>query len=84
MEGYGITECSPAVTLNRPDNNRPGTVGQAVDSVELAVVDLDSGEELPRGKQGLLLVSGVSVFAGYVGDGSRVAVSGAIRENAGT
>ena len=69
MEGYGITECSPAVTLNRPDNNRPGTVGQAVDAVELAVVDLDSGEELPRGKQGMLLVSGVSVFAGYVGEG---------------
>ena len=69
MEGYGITECSPAVTLNRPDNNRPGTVGQAVDSVELAVVDLDKGEEVPRGQQGMLLVSGVSVFAGYVGDG---------------
>jgi acyl-CoA synthetase (AMP-forming)/AMP-acid ligase II/1-acyl-sn-glycerol-3-phosphate acyltransferase/acyl carrier protein len=69
MEGYGITECSPAVTLNTPANNRPGTVGKAVDSVELAIVDLDAGEEVPRGKQGMLLVSGVSVFAGYVGDG---------------
>ena len=69
MEGYGITECSPAVTLNTPDNNRPGTVGRAVDSVELAVVDIESGEELPRGKQGMLLVSGISVFSGYVGDG---------------
>jgi long-chain-fatty-acid--[acyl-carrier-protein] ligase len=67
LEGYGITECSPVVSANRPDANQPGTVGQPLPGVEVSVVDLDSGEELPRGRQGMLLVSGPTVFPGYLG-----------------
>jgi acyl-CoA synthetase (AMP-forming)/AMP-acid ligase II/1-acyl-sn-glycerol-3-phosphate acyltransferase/acyl carrier protein len=65
-EGYGITECSPVVSVNRPDRTRPGTIGQPLDDVEVRVVDPDSMEPLPAGKQGLLLVHGPTVFSGYL------------------
>jgi long-chain-fatty-acid--[acyl-carrier-protein] ligase len=64
-EGYGITECSPVVSVNRPEANRPGTVGQPLPGVEVCVVDLDTGDLLPTGRVGLLLISGPMVFPGY-------------------
>src|SRR5262249_38682189 len=45
---------------------RPGTIGQALPNVELCVVDMDTGEPLPPGKMGMLLVSGPTVFPGYL------------------
>lgn len=68
LEGYGVTECSPVVAVNRPEANRPGSVGQPLPGVEVCVVDLEAGEALPPGKMGMLLVSGPSVFPGYLGD----------------
>jgi long-chain-fatty-acid--[acyl-carrier-protein] ligase len=67
LEGYGITECSPCVSINRPGNTRPGTLGLALPDVELLVVDLETDEALPPGKMGMLLVSGPTVFPGYIG-----------------
>jgi long-chain-fatty-acid--[acyl-carrier-protein] ligase len=67
LEGYGITECSPVVAVNRPEANRPGTVGQALPGVEVCAVDLQTEEPLPRGQMGMLWVSGPTVFPGYVG-----------------
>jgi long-chain-fatty-acid--[acyl-carrier-protein] ligase len=66
LEGYGVTECSPVVSVNRPENNRPGTLGQPLPGVEVCVVDLDSGEVLPNDRLGMLLVSGPTVFPGYL------------------
>jgi long-chain-fatty-acid--[acyl-carrier-protein] ligase len=65
-EGYGITECSPVVSVSRPDNLRSGTIGQALDGVELLVVDPDSMQPLPTGQRGLLLIHGATVFPGYL------------------
>lgn len=71
IEGYGITECAPAVAANRPDDNHPGTLGRAVPGVELCVIDPDTDALVPPGQQGMLLVSGPNVFPGYIGqDGS--------------
>lgn len=67
LEGYGITECSPVVAVNRPGANRPGTVGQPLPGVEVRVVDLDTAEPLPPGQLGMLWVSGPTVFPGYLG-----------------
>ncbi len=66
LEGYGITECSPVVSCNRPDNPRDGTVGQPLDGVELCVVHPDSNEPLATGETGMLLVHGPSIFSGYI------------------
>jgi long-chain-fatty-acid--[acyl-carrier-protein] ligase len=67
LEGYGITECAPVVSVNRPGADRPGTVGQAIPGVEVAVSDRDlEGNLLPDGKT-MLEVSGPTVFPGYLG-----------------
>jgi long-chain-fatty-acid--[acyl-carrier-protein] ligase len=86
LEGYGITECSPCVSINRPDRHRAGTLGLALPDVELLVVDLETEEPVPADKMGMLLVSGPTVFPGYLGydgpspfrerDGKRWYVSG--------
>ncbi len=69
-EGYGITECSPLVSINTPGSAIPGTIGKILPSIEYAIVDIDTGVAVADGKQGLLLVRGPSIFAGYLGDKS--------------
>jgi len=68
LEGYGVTECSPVVAVNRPQASRPGSVGLPLPGVEVRVIGLDTGESLPPGQMGMLLVSGSSVFPGYIGE----------------
>ena len=65
-EGYGITECSPVVSVSRPGDVRHGTIGRPLDGVEVTVVDPDSYAPLPIGQRGLLLVSGPTIFPGYL------------------
>ena len=70
-EGYGITECSPAVSINRPGNVLAGSIGHALASVETAVVHEEDGRIIGRaetGETGMLLVCGPSIFGGYLGD----------------
>lgn len=66
IEGYGITECSPVVAGNHPENVKQGTVGPPVNDVEILIVDPDSHKPLAVGTTGLLLVRGPSVFHGYL------------------
>ncbi len=74
-EGYGTTELSPVVAGNVPplrdhsaDNsgNRLGTIGRPIKGVEVKVIDLENGADLPRRQQGMLLVRGASVMKGYL------------------
>jgi long-chain acyl-CoA synthetase len=54
LEGYGLTECTSAATVNRPTRFRFGTVGPALPGVELRLAD-----------DGELLIRCGTVFAGY-------------------
>jgi len=64
FEGYGLTECSPVVSVNRPGQVKLGTVGFAVPETELQVVD-DDGKVLATGEKGELWVRGPQVMKGY-------------------
>lgn len=66
LEGYGITECSPILTINRPEGDRIG-VGQPIPGVDLTIVHPESFQLLPEGSQGLVLCRGPNVFHGYAG-----------------
>lgn len=65
-EGYGITECSPLVSLNTIDDNHPGTIGRIMPSLEYAIADLENNTNVKKGRQGILLLRGPSVFKGYL------------------
>jgi long-chain-fatty-acid--[acyl-carrier-protein] ligase len=67
LEGYGVTECAPVVSVNRPGQVKPGTIGDPLPNVEVCVTDLETKEVLPRGKMGMLHVAGPTVFPGYLG-----------------
>ena len=54
LEGYGLTECTTAASVNRPDRFRFGTVGPALPGVELRIDE-----------DGEILIRSETVFAGY-------------------
>jgi long-chain-fatty-acid--[acyl-carrier-protein] ligase len=68
IEGYGITECSPVLTMNRPEEPKKG-VGRALGNVELLVVHPETLETMPPNQQGLILARGPNVFSGYLNPG---------------
>lgn len=63
-EGYGLTECSPAISINQPDQILLGTVGQVLSDTEVRIVD-DEGKPLPQGEIGEIQVRGPQVMLGY-------------------
>jgi long-chain acyl-CoA synthetase len=66
-EGYGLTEASPVVTTSVGIEPRRGSVGKALDGVEVRLVDGD-GTDVLDADAGEIWVRGPNVFAGYWGD----------------
>lgn len=66
VEGYGITECSPILTICRP-NYPPIGVGRPVPDVEMRTIHPETLEPLPPGSEGEICVRGPNVFNGYLG-----------------
>ena len=76
LEGYGVTETAPVVSLNLPPDTeegrehlrtKRGTIGRAVPGVSVKIVHQDEGHQLPSGEDGLLHVKGDNVMLGYLG-----------------
>ncbi|SFX05688.1 AMP-binding protein [Marinospirillum alkaliphilum] len=63
-EGYGLTETSPVATFNPPNAIQLGSIGKAVPSTELKVID-EEGNSLPIGEAGELCIRGPQVMKGY-------------------
>ncbi|RAK52973.1 AMP-binding protein [Phenylobacterium deserti] len=61
LEGYGATEASPVIAVNKPTDNRRGTVGGLLPGMEAR---LEPVEGIPGG--GRLHVRGPNVMAGYL------------------
>lgn len=76
IEGYGATECAPAITVSTLDyrgqgiyqfGSRRGFVGHPVPGISVRIVDPETRELLPANKPGMLLVKGPNVMQGYLG-----------------
>ncbi|MEM6329433.1 MAG: AMP-binding protein [Planctomycetota bacterium] len=81
IEGYGATELSPLVSVNVPPSRsqtadvdcREGSVGRPVPQVRAKVVHPETGETLPTGAEGLLMITGPNLMKGYMRDEAKTA-----------
>lgn len=65
LEGYGLSETSPIASFNHyQKETKPGSVGTPVWGVKMCIVD-SSGNEVPAGEQGEILIKGHNLMKGY-------------------
>jgi acyl-[acyl-carrier-protein]-phospholipid O-acyltransferase / long-chain-fatty-acid--[acyl-carrier-protein] ligase len=76
LEGYGCTECGPAVAVNTHDfrsagfrqvGAKRGKIGHPLPGVSVRIVEPETYTPLPVGQPGLMLVRGPNVMQGYLG-----------------
>ena len=82
LEGYGLTECAPAVAVNTHDfraagfrqvGAKRGKIGHPLPGIAVRIVDPDTSEPRPVGQPGLLLVRGPNIMLGYLGKPEKTA-----------
>jgi acyl-[acyl-carrier-protein]-phospholipid O-acyltransferase/long-chain-fatty-acid--[acyl-carrier-protein] ligase len=82
LEGYGCTECSPAVAVNTHDfrsagfrqvGAKRGKIGHPLSGVSVRIVDPETRAPQPMGQPGLMLVRGPNVMQGYLGNPEKTA-----------
>lgn len=85
LEGYGLTETSPATNVNLPNplpigaddrrpvvaNHRPGSVGHLIPGVAVRITDPDTDEPLPIMSSGMIWLKGSNIFEGYLNQPER-------------
>jgi long-chain acyl-CoA synthetase len=64
LEGFGMTEHAPTISVNLPHDNVTGTIGKPIPGVEWRVVGPD-GSVLGPGQEGELQIRSKCVMAGY-------------------
>ncbi|MBN1756229.1 AMP-binding protein [bacterium] len=65
LEGYGLTETSPVISVRKPGSRALHTVGPLLENVQGKIIDFETGKELPAGEKGVLYVKGPNVMKGY-------------------
>ena len=65
-QGYGMTEASPATHYTVAGTERAGTVGKLMPSIEMRIIDPETGKDLPTGQPGEVWVRGPNVMKGYL------------------
>lgn len=82
LEGYGCTECSPAVTVNTIDfraasfrqvGAKRGSIGHPLPGMSVKIIDPETLQPLPVNQPGLLLVRGPNVMQGYLNQPEKTA-----------
>ena len=66
VEGYGLSEASPAICINPLEKPKAKSVGPAMYGYDVKIVD-ESMRELPRGEVGDIIASGDNIMMGYLG-----------------
>ncbi|MGH7770071.1 MAG: class I adenylate-forming enzyme family protein, partial [Candidatus Binatia bacterium] len=66
IQGYGLTETSPLITLTEPHmaDAKMASIGRAVPDIEVKIVD-ESGRDVPEGEPGEIITRGPHVMKGY-------------------
>ncbi len=64
IEGYGLTESSPALSFNPLGSGRLNSIGIPVPSTEMKCVD-DDGKDVPQGERGEIIARGPQIMKGY-------------------
>jgi len=67
LEGYGVTECSPIVSVNDAREPRRGTIGKLLPAFDHLLVHPQTGQVVTPPGTGVLLLRGPCVFDGYLG-----------------
>lgn len=67
-EGYGTTETSPVISVNAPEARKEGSIGRPLSNLSVRIADIATGETVPVGQEGRIMVKGPSVMDGYFDD----------------
>ena len=65
LQGYGLTETSPFAAFNHRVQHRAGSIGSPIEGVQMRIVDAHTGDPVPDGEQGEILIKGPNVMLGY-------------------
>ncbi|MDP4624285.1 MAG: AMP-binding protein [Akkermansiaceae bacterium] len=82
MEGYGLTETSPATNVNLPSPDAEpeshtiaarmnGSVGHLLPGIAIKLIDPATEKSVPLGKPGIIILKGANIFPGYLRDEKR-------------
>jgi len=65
LEGYGLTETTPVVSVRLQHHPVPGTIGPVLAETQMRILDTETGKEVGPGRKGVIHLKGPNVMKGY-------------------